>query len=130
MPNARSIYPLDMLPIILRLVVPRRKVLDRARRRLAGPEDIGPLLDRFLIVGGGERAVRAAVPDLHPWARAGIAGVHVADNIAPCFGGRFGLPAGAGVVPLVNAAGGGDEAAGWHAGIERYGGDKLGVGCC
>ena len=129
MPHTNRPNPLHALPKILRHIVRLRIILNLLYRLLGQPEDVGPLLDGLLVVVRAEGGVDAAVPDLHARARAVVVRVHGADDVAPLLGGGVGLAAGAGVVPLGDAAGGGDEAAGWDAGVEGHGFDDVWVGC-
>jgi hypothetical protein len=126
--NAGAIDALDVVAVVVGLVVALGEVLDGACRGLGNAEDVGPLLDGFLVILRVDGAVGAAVPDLHTGPLARVARVHVADDIAPLLGRGARLPARAAVIPLIHATRGRDEAPGGHAAVEGDGGDEFRVG--
>lgn len=129
MPHALGINPLHARPInrarisVLRIIAPRA-----LRPVVVVSEHASPLLHLLLVVLRAQRAVGGAVVDLHPRARAVVAGVHVEDDLGPFLGCRRGLAVGAGIVPGRDARGLRHEAAGGDARVDDAGGEDVGVG--
>src|SRR5690606_29969781 len=92
-------------------------------RLLAPAVDVGPLLDLFVEVRVAQRLVVRAVPQLHPWPRAVVSGVGVADRVAPLLGAADDLAVGALAVP--GGAAGGGEAGERHTGEGRPGPEDV-----
>lgn len=94
------------------------------------PKDTSPLLHRLLVVLRAKCAIRAPMVYLHLRARAIVTGIHVEDDIGPSLRGGDSLTIGACIVPCVDAAGRGDEAASAHARIDDSGLEHIRVGSC
>lgn len=127
MPDPLGINPLDRLAVIARRVALLRGILHGIRRRLRLIKHGRPLLDLLFVVLRRQRAVRAAVPDLHLRPRPLVPGIHVQHDLLPLLRGRARLAAAAGVVPLVDAPRRADEAARRDPRVEGHGADELRV---
>jgi hypothetical protein len=128
MPHPSRINPLHTRPINRPRISTLRVIILHTRRLIViVPEYTSPLLHRLLVVLRLKRGVHAAVVDLHPRARAVVAGVHVEDDLGPGGWGCLGLAVGAGAVPGVDGAGRGHEAAGVDARVDDAGFEDVGV---
>jgi hypothetical protein len=134
--NVQSINTLNLTKRVSRINTPnissvsvkREVVLDRLRLGGVETENTSPLLDGLSVVVGAKSGVDAAVVDLETGAGSGVAGVHALDDVGPVGGGLVDVSLGAGGVPGVDLAGGGDEAAGGDTGVGGGGSEELGVG--
>jgi len=134
--NVQSINTLNLAkrvsgvntPDISSVSISREVVLDSLGLSGIVAENTSPLLDTLSVVVGAKSGVNAAVVDLEAGTGTAVAGVHSLDDVGPVGGGLVDVSLGAGGVPGVDGAGGGDEAAGRDAGVGGGGSEEFRVG--
>ena len=136
MSNVQSINTLNLAKRVSRINTPnissvsisREVVLDSLRLASIVTEDTSPFLDALSVVVGAKSSVNAAMVDLETGTGTAVAGVHSFDDVGPVGGGLVDVALGAGGVPGVDGAGGGDEAASGDTGVGGGSSKKLRVG--